>query len=68
MKPEAVGSRIKSIHFPVVPKLTLRPHSLTLSMGLSTKAMVRTERHKGSRNFYHSRAKNLSPDLNVFTA
>lgn len=68
MKPEAVGSRIESIHFPVVPKLALLPHSLTLSMGLSTEAMVRREEYKESRNFYHSRAKNLSPDLNVFTA
>lgn len=68
MKPKAVGSRIESIHFPVVPKLTLLPHSLTLSMALSKEAMVRREGRKESRNFYHSRAENLSSDLNVFTA
>lgn len=46
MKPEAVGSRIESIHFPVVPKPMLLPPSLTLSMALSTEAMVRREGHK----------------------
>lgn len=68
MKPEAVGSRIESIHFPVVPKPMLLPPSLTLSMALSTEAMIRREGHKKSRNFYHDRTKNLSSDLYVFTA
>lgn len=68
MKPEAVGSRIESIHFPVVPKLMRLPHCFTLSMAPSTEAMVRREGHKESRNFSHDRAKNLSSDLNVFTA
>lgn len=58
----------ESIHFPISLELMFLPHSLTLSITLPTEAVVRREGHKESRNFYHTRAKNLRLDLNVFIA